>query len=62
MSEGIRNAGFASDNTQTARPDKVAYHRPQLIRYGELASLTQSGPSTSATEFFTTFSPISQQP
>jgi len=42
-------------NTATARQSKKAYRRPTLVRYGELASLTQGGSTASTSEFFATF-------
>lgn len=59
MSNTNHNPEIINDNIQAHRPEKAAYQRPQLIRYGELASLTQSGPTTSAVELASTWGPIS---
>lgn len=59
MSEKTLTSDSANRHAQTVRREKIAYQRPQLIRYGELASLTQSGPTISTAEFFTTYGPVS---
>lgn len=61
--EGIMTEKNGNDATitsaSTLRQPKMAYHRPLLVRYGELASLTQGGITASTSEFFATFYPNS---
>lgn len=59
MSNTNHNPEITNDNIQAHCQEKAAYQRPQLIRYGELASLTQSGPTFSSVEVGTTFGPTS---
>ena len=59
MPEAMNFASAGNDNTQSSRQPKLEYHRPQLTKYGELASLTQGGTTAQTAEFSSILFPSS---